>query len=132
MSDEIEKIAKDIVHCSYLVHCELGPGLLEKIYEACLVYELRKMGYEVKQQVYIPIFYDGIEFTEGLRLDLMVQNEIIVEIKAVETMNAVWEAQIISQLRLADKKLGLLINFNVPLIKNGIKRCFNKKYINDN
>lgn len=129
MSDEIEKIAKYFVHCSYLFHRELGPELLEKIYEACLVYELRKIGYIVKQQVYIPIFYDGIEFTEGLRWDLLVQNEIIVEIKAVETMNAVLEAQIISQLRLADKKIDLLINFNAPLIKNGIKRCFNKKYV---
>ena len=129
MSDEIEKIATDIVHCSYLVHKELGPGLLEKIYEVCLVYELKKRGYEVKRQLRIPIFYDGIELSESLRLDILVDDEIIVEIKAVETMNPVWEAQIISQLRLADKKLGLLINFNVPLIKQGIKRCFNKKYV---
>ena len=131
MSDAIEKIATDIVHCSYLVHKELGPGLLEKIYESCLLYELKKRNYDVKQQLRIPIFYDGIELMEGLRLDLLVENEVIVEIKAVEIMNPVWEAQIISQLRLADKKLGLLINFNVPLIKQGIKRCFNKKYINE-
>ena len=132
MSDEIEKIAKDIVHCAYLVHKELGPGLLERIYETCLLYELNQMGYKVQQQLNIPIYYKGIEFIEGMRLDLLVADEVIVEIKAVETVNPFWEAQIISQLKLADKKLGLLINFNVPLIKNGIKRYFNSRYVDKN
>jgi len=132
MSDEIEKIAKDIVHCAYLVHKELGPGLLERIYETCLLYELNKMGYKVQQQLNIPIYYKGIEFIEGMRLDLLVADEVIVEIKAVETVNPFWEAQIISQLKLADKKLGLLINFNVPLVKNGIKRYFNSRYVDKN
>ena len=106
---------------------ELGPGLLEKVYEICLVHELEKCGYNVKRQVEIPIVYDGMTFKEGLRLDIVVEDEIIIEVKAVELVNAVWEAQIISQLKITNKKLGFLINFTVPLIKNGIRRFINSK-----
>jgi GxxExxY protein len=125
MEEKIERIAKNIVHCAYKVHKELGPGLLEKVYEICLVHELEKCGYNVKRQVEIPIVYDGITFKEGLRLDIVVENEIIIEVKAVELVNAVWEAQIISQLKITNMKLGFLINFTVPLIKNGIRRFIN-------
>ena len=125
MEERIEQIAKNIVHCAYKVHKELGPGLLEKVYEICLVHELEKCGYNVKRQVEIPIVYDGMTFKEGLRLDIVVEDEIIIEVKAVELFNAVWEAQIISQLKITNKKLGFLINFTVPLIKNGIRRFIN-------
>ncbi len=120
-----EDIAKKIVHAAFLVHSQLGPGLLEKIYEACLEHELKKVGLKVERQVEIPIIYDGIVFNEGLRLDLLVENEIIVELKAVDVVNPVWKAQIISHLKLANKEIGFLINFNVPLIKNGIQRFVN-------
>ena len=120
-----EKIGKEIVNASYQIHKELGPGLLERVYEVCLEYELRAKGYHVKRQVDIPIKYKEIIFDEGLRLDLLIEDSVIVEVKAVELVNPVWDAQIISHLKLLDKNLGYLINFNVPLIKNGIKRFIN-------
>jgi GxxExxY protein len=120
-----ETIGKDIVDCAYRVHKRLGPGLLEKIYEVCLAYELEKKGYVVERQVNIPIHYDNMLFEEGLRLDILVERRIIIEIKAVDAVNPVWEAQIISHLRLLDKRLGYLINFNVPVIKRGIRRFIN-------
>jgi GxxExxY protein len=126
-SEKIEEIAKVIVNASFKVHKELGPGLLEKVYEACLAYEIEKAGLIVKRQVDIPIIYDGIQLNEKLRLDLIVENLVIIETKAVEIMNPVWQAQIISHLRLTNNELGFLINFNVPLIKNGIKRFINTK-----
>lgn len=107
---------------AYKVHTELGPGLLEKVYEVCLTHELRKSGYSVARQLDIPIQYDGITFEEGLRLDLLIENKVIVEVKAVETVNPVWQAQVLSHLKLTNLRLGYLINFNVPLIKEGIKR----------
>lgn len=122
LSERQEEIAKIIVHSAYLVHKELGPGLLEKVYELCLAHEIAKAGLAVKRQVDIPIVYDGIIFNEGLRMDLYVENSVIVEVKAVEVVNPVWSSEIISHLKLTDNDLGFLINFNVPLIKNGIKR----------
>ncbi len=121
----MENIGTTIVNASFKVHKELGPGLLEKIYEVCLSHELNKAGLKVLRQVEIPIVYDGIEFNEGLRLDLLVEDQVIIEIKAIEKDNSLWQAQIISHLKLMNKKLGYLINFNVPLIKNGIKRFVN-------
>jgi GxxExxY protein len=126
-SERIEEIARVIVNSAFKVHKELGPGLLEKIYEACLAYEIEKAGLIVKRQVDIPIIYDGIQLNEKLRLDLIVENLVIIETKAVEIINPVWQAQIISHLRLTNNELGFLINFNVPLIKNGIKRFTNTK-----
>ncbi len=117
-----EDIGKAIVGAAYKVHSELGPGLLEKIYEVCLVHELRKEGLIVARQLDIPIQYDGITFDEGLRLDVLVENKIVVEIKAVDQVNPVWQAQVLSHLKLTKLRLGYLINFNVPLIKDGIKR----------
>jgi len=120
-----ELIGKAIVNASYKIHKELGPGLLEKVYEVCMAHELRKAGLDVKRQIDVPIVYDGIQFDEGLRLDLLVNELVIVELKAVELVNPVWEAQIISHLKLTGLNLGYLINFNVPLIKNGIRRYKN-------
>ncbi|MDP2303063.1 MAG: GxxExxY protein [Ignavibacteria bacterium] len=122
LSDNEEQIGKQIVHAAFKVHSALGPGLLEKVYEVCMAHELNKAGLAVKRQVDIPITYDGIVFEEGLRLDLLVEGKVISELKAVDLLNPVWDAQIISHLKLTGLRLGYLINFNVPLIKNGIKR----------
>ena len=119
---ELDLIGKVIVSSAYSVHKQLGPGLLEKLYEVCFAHELRKRGYLVERQVSIPIHYDDIVFQEGLRLDFLVEKSVIVELKAIETVNPVWQAQVLSHLRLTGCKLGFLINFNVPLIKNGIRR----------
>jgi len=117
-----EELAKEIVDAAYLVHKQLGPGLLERIYEVCFCHELSKKGINTRRQVSVPIQYDGITFDEGLRLDVLVDDLIVCELKAVDTFNPVWKAQIISHLRLTNKQLGFLINFNVPLIKDGIHR----------
>ncbi len=124
-SKQEELIGKGIVNACIKIRKELGPGLLERIYEVCLEHEIKKLGYQVKRQISIPIAYDGIIFDEGLRLDLLVEDSVIIELKAVELVNPVWEAQIISHLKLLDKRLGYLINFNVPLMKNGIRRFIN-------
>ena len=127
ITPEIEHIGKIVVNSAFKVHKVLGPGLLEKVYEICLAHEINKAGIKVLRQLDIPIVYDGITFEEGLRLDLLAGNEVIVEIKAIEIVNPVWQAQIISHLKLTGKQLGYLINFNVPLIKNGIQRFINEK-----
>ena len=102
VSVEEEKIGKTIVDCAFKVHLALGPGLLEKVYEVCLTHELIKAGLKVERQLEIPIEYDGIVFKEGLRLDLLVESKVIVELKAVDLVNPVWQAQIISHLKLTD------------------------------
>ena len=122
LSDEEEMVGKAIVNAAYIVHKTLGPGLLEKVYEVCSCHVLTKEGYFVQRQVDIPIVFDNLVFNEGLRLDVMVNDLVICELKAVETVNSLWTAQILSHLTLTGKRLGYLINFNVPLIKNGIKR----------
>ena len=122
LSKEEERIGKLIVNAAFLVHKELGPGLLEKVYEIALEHELKKAGLKVVRQIDIPIVYDSIIFKEGLRLDVLVENLVICEIKAVDQVNPVWSAQVLSHLKLTEKRLGYLINFNVPLIKQGIKR----------
>lgn len=122
LSKELEEIATKIVDAAFAVHKNLGPGLLEKIYELAFCHELKKRGLKVKRQVEIPIVYDGITFDEGLRLDVLVEDKIICEIKAVDKVNPVWQAQVMSHLKLTVNRLGFLINFNVPIIKNRIKR----------
>jgi GxxExxY protein len=122
LSEEEEIIGKAIVNAAFVVHKELGPGLLEKVYEVCFCHVLRKNGFDVKRQLDIPITFDGLFFEEGLRLDVLVNDLVICELKAIENVNPVWEAQLLSHLTLTGKRLGYLINFNVPLIKNGIKR----------
>jgi GxxExxY protein len=122
ISDEEERIAKSIVDAAYAVHSGLGPGLLENIYEVCFCHELTKRDLSYRRQVIVPITYDEITFDEGLRLDVLVEELVICELKAVETMNPVFTAQLLTYLKLTGKRLGFLINFNVPLIKRGIKR----------
>lgn len=122
LNENEEFLCKEIVDCAYKVHSQLGSGLLEKIYEACFCYELDKKKIPYKRQVKLPIWYDGLEFDEGLQLDVLVNNKIICELKAIDIINPLWQAQIISHLKLTDLHVGFLINFNVPLIKNGIRR----------
>ena len=120
--EEIEVIGRKIVDAAYMIHKNLGPGLLEKIYETCFCHELQKRGLNFQRQVNIPIVYDKIEFEEGLKLDVLVENKVICELKAMENVNPVWEAQILSHLKLTGKRLGYLLNFNVSLMKHGIRR----------
>jgi GxxExxY protein len=122
ISEEIEIVARKVIDAAYVVHKELGPGLLEKVYEICFCYELSKRGLKFKKQVNIPIVYDGKILDESFRIDVLIEDKIICEIKAVIEMNPVYEAQILTYMKLTNKRLGFLINFNVPLIKDGIKR----------
>jgi len=122
LSDQEENVGKAVVGAAFAVHKELGPGLLEKVYEACFCQELISNGYDVMRQLDIPIIYRNIKFNEGLRLDVLVNDLVICELKAVDEVNPVWQAQLLSHLRLTGKRLGYLINFNVPLIKQGIRR----------
>ncbi len=122
ISEEEDRIGREIVNAAFKIHKELGPGLLEKVYEVCFCHILKQKGFEIKRQLDIPIVFEGMIFEEGLRLDVMVNDLVIVELKALENVNPVWEAQLLSHLKLTNKRLGYLINFNVPLIKYGIKR----------
>lgn len=119
------EIAREIVDAAYKVHTGLGPGLLESVYEAAMEYELRKRGLRVVRQVPIPIVYGEIRLEEGFRADLIVEDKIIVELKSVETVHPVHKKQLLTYLRLSNKKLGLLINFGAYLIKDGISRIAN-------
>jgi len=119
---ELDAIGKLIVDSAYTVHKNLGPGLLEKVYEICFCHELAKRGLSYRRQIDIPVIYDNLVFEEGLRLDVLVENEVICELKAIETVNPIWEAQILSHLKLTSKRLGYLINFNVANIGQGIRR----------
>lgn len=119
---ELDRIASEIVDAAFKVHSTLGPGLLESVYETCLVHELRKRGLDVERQVTLPIVYDDLIIDGGLGLDLLVEAQVIVELKAVENLLPVHKAQVSSYLKLSGRHIGLLINFNVPLIKDGIKR----------
>lgn len=116
------KISKAIVDCSFRVHKTLGPGLLENIYEHCLEHELKKQNLNVERQKAQSVNYDGLFFDLGYRLDLLVEDKIIVELKAVEKILPVHKAQMMTYLKLSQKNIGLLINFNVSLIKDGIQR----------
>ncbi len=122
ISEREDRIGRAVVNAAFKVHKELGPGLLEKIYEVCLEHELVKGGFDVRRQLDLPINYDGIYFKEGLRLDLLIDDLVIVECKAIEQTNPLWKAQVLSHLKLTNRRLGYLINFNVVLIKNGITR----------
>jgi len=119
---KVEQVGKAVLDAAYRVHTALGPGLLESVYEACLAYEIREGGYLVETQVTVPVIYKSVQVEDGLRLDLLVEKCVIVEVKAVETMNPVYEAQLLTYLRLTSVRIGFLINFTVPHLKNGIKR----------
>ena len=122
----IDSIAAEIVDSAFKIHKALGPGLLESAYEACLEHELTKRGYTVERQKPQPVHYDGIIIDTGYRLDLLVNDLVIIELKAVVELAPIHHAQLTTYLKLSQKTLGLLINFNVHLIKNGIRRIANQ------
>jgi len=122
---QLNDLSREILHASIEVHKELGPGLLESIYEICLIKELKSRKIQLRNQVILPIIYKGEMVDRSLKLDILVEREIIIELKAVEELNELHEAQIITYLKLADKRLGFLINFNVPLLKFGFNRFVN-------
>ncbi len=123
--DRANQLSAVIVDSALTVHKTLGPGLLERIYEQCLIHELTLRGLKVESQVLLPIDYKGLKIDEALRIDILVENLVVIEIKAVETILPVHEAQLLTYLKLSNNRLGLLINFNSPLIKDGIKRIAN-------
>ena len=122
LSEKEETIGKAVVEAAYAVHSALGPGLLENVYEVCFCHELSKRGLAYRRQVAVPVVYDGLKFDEGLRLDVLIEDLVVCELKAAERHNPVFLAQILTQLKLTNKRLGYLINFNVPLIKSGTER----------
>jgi GxxExxY protein len=123
--EELNSLSKEILDAAIAVHKEMGSGLLESVYELCLLKELQMRGILAECQIPIPLFYKGQKLDKDFRIDILVEGEIIIELKAVEVLMPIHEAQIISYLKLSNKKLGLLINFNVPLLKDGFKRFAN-------
>jgi len=119
---ETDEVASKIVDAAFAVHKALGPGLLESVYEVCLLYELNKRGLKVERQVSLPVVYDDLRLDAGLRLDLVVESRVIVELKAIEALLPVHKAQLLTYLKLSGYRLGLLVNFNSALIKQGIQR----------
>jgi GxxExxY protein len=119
---EVDRVAKTVVDAALRVHQVLGPGLLESVYEACLAHELKQRGQKVETQISLPVVYDGVRLDAGLRLDMMVGDSVIVEIKSVDKINPVFEAQLLTYLKLTGVRVGLLVNFNVPVVRDGIRR----------
>lgn len=119
---EVELLANKVFKSALKVHKTLGAGLLESVYEICLTHELEKLGLKVERQVALPIVYDGIALDAGMRLDLWIDRKLIIEVKAVESLLPIHQAQLMTYLKLTGNRLGLLINFNIALIKNGIRR----------
>ena len=119
---DLNSITETIIGAAIAVHRELGPGLLESAYEACLAYELVDRGVSLEQQKPLPIKYRGVELDCGYRIDLLVERQVIIELKAVERLEPIHEAQLLSYLKLSGCRVGLLINFNVKVLKNGIRR----------
>jgi GxxExxY protein len=122
ISAETDKVASKIVDAAFAVHTALGPGLLEGVYEACLLHELRNRNLKVERQVCLPVVYEGLRLNTGLRLDMVVDKRVLVELKAVEMLLPVHRAQVLTYLKLSGYRLGLLVNFNSVLIKQGIRR----------
>ena len=120
--EAIEAVATQVVDAMVRVHRELGPGLLESAYQACLAHELCKRGISVECDVALPVRYDGIEVETGYRIDMVVEDGLLIENKSVQTLLPIHEAQLLTYLKLSGRKLGFLVNWNVPLIKDGIKR----------
>jgi len=119
---ELNQITHEILDSAYKVHSALGPGLLESAYQACLVYELRKKGLKVESEKPVPIIYEEVKLDCGYRMDLLVEDQVVVELKTVDAFHDVHMAQVLTHLRFGNKKVGLLINFNVKSLKDGIKR----------
>jgi GxxExxY protein len=127
--EEYEMVAKRILDCAFCVHKELGPGLLESVYEVCLTDELKRQGLKVFTQVKLPVVYKGKTLDKEFIIDILVENSIIIELKSVEILLPVHEVQLVTYMKLADKSLGFLINFNVPFLKDGIKRKVNQYFL---
>lgn len=123
LSEHEEAVGKEIVDAAFKVHSKLGPGLLERVYEICFCYELQKRGLKVERQVPVPVVYDELVFDEGFRADVVVEDLVLVELKAVLELHPVHKAQTLSHMELLHKRLGYLINFHVVRIKDGIHRC---------
>ena len=121
------KLTEAIISAAMRVHTELGPGVLESAYEACLAYELSQLGYQVERQKELPIHYHGICIDAGYRIDLLINDEVIVELKAVENIQPIHHAQLLSYLRLAGKRIGLLLNFHAVHLRDGITRKINDR-----
>ena len=119
---EFESLSKDVLGAAIEVHKHLGPGLLESAYEECLSFELVQRGYKIERQKPIPVVYKEIKLDCGYRIDILVEDKLVLELKSIDCFNPVHEAQILTYMKFAQKKIGLLINFNVTLLKNGIKR----------
>lgn len=122
MPDLGREMSGEIIRCAINVHKRLGPGLLEKVYEECLLYELQKSEIKVEKQKCIPVLYDDLKIDNAFRIDLLVNDAIIVELKAVDKLLPIHDAQILTYMKLSKSPLGLLINFNEPLLKNGVRR----------
>jgi GxxExxY protein len=129
LSDREEAIGKAVVQAAFTVHKTLGPGLLERVYEPCFVHELKKVGLPFQQQLKIPIVYDGLAFADAFKLDVLIEGLVICELKAAESIHPVYLAQLLTYLKLTGKRLGYIINFNVPLIKDGIQRVVRQSTI---
>jgi GxxExxY protein len=123
--EALNEIARQAVDSAIAVHSALGPGLLESTYQACLAHELRKRGLDLRTQVGLPVVYDGVKLELGYRIDILIAENVILEIKAIEAIAPIHRAQLLSYLRLSGCRLGLLMNFNVPLTKDGIVRMVN-------
>jgi GxxExxY protein len=119
-------IGRVVVDCAYKVHKNLGPGLLESTYQACLAYELKKRGLQIEAETALPVYYDEVKINCGYRIDLWVQRKVIIELKTVTVLERIHMAQVLTYLKLTDNRLGFLINFNVIRIKHGIRRVVNK------
>jgi GxxExxY protein len=124
-ADELNSITEKIIGCAISVHKGIGPGLLESAYEECLCYELSQAGLNFKRQVPLPVIYKDVKLDCGYRLDIIVENEIIIEVKAVQAIIPIHEAQLLSYLRMLDNRLGLILNFHSAVLKNGIRRVAN-------
>jgi GxxExxY protein len=122
---EFEKITEEIIKCAMDVHTALGPGLLENAYKECLFYKLCKAGFYVEKEKPIPLVFDGISLDCGYRIDLLVENNIVIELKSVKKIEDIHLSQILTYMKLGKFKVGLIINFNVTLLKNGIRRVIN-------
>lgn len=123
---DINEISGAIVDAAYKVHRALGPGLLESVYEACLAHELRQRGFTVTTQASLPVCYEGLNLETGYRMDMLVEDSVIVELKSVESLEPIHQAQMLTYLKLSGKKVGLLINFNVIRLRDGIRRLSNR------
>ena len=123
----VENVLTDqIIGCAIEVHRHLGPGLLESVYEECLCYELGQIGLRFERQVHLPVIYKGVKLDCGYKLDLVVEESVVVELKSIEDVTPLHHAQLLTYLKSSNKKVGLLINFNVPILKNGLKRIVNR------